>query len=75
MGAWTFVESRLRDLLGPTSILRYVGRPAMASPAEGWSDAHAAEQRRIVEAVLEACPGERCEPCRLRFACRRLASR
>jgi len=53
MGAWRFVESRLRDLLGPDRALRYVGRPAMASPSEGWSDAHAAEQRRIVEAVLE----------------------
>jgi 2-oxoglutarate dehydrogenase E1 component len=53
MGAWRFVESRLRDLLGPNLELRYVGRPAMASPSEGWSDAHAAEQRRIVEAVLE----------------------
>jgi 2-oxoglutarate dehydrogenase E1 component len=53
MGAWRFVESRLRDLLGPEIALRYVGRPAMASPAEGWSDAHAAEQRRIVGAILE----------------------
>jgi hypothetical protein len=26
----------------------------MASPAEGWSDAHAAEQRRIIQTVLEA---------------------
>ena len=53
MGAWRFVESRLRDLLGPELALQYVGRPAMASPSEGWSDAHVAEQRRIVESVLE----------------------
>jgi 2-oxoglutarate dehydrogenase E1 component len=53
MGAWRFVECRLRDLLGSDLDLRYLGRPAMASPAEGWSDAHAAEQRRIVEAVFE----------------------
>ena len=53
MGAWRFVEGRLRELLGSELALRYVGRPAMASPSEGWSDAHAAEQRRIVEAVLE----------------------
>jgi 2-oxoglutarate dehydrogenase E1 component len=32
--------------------LRYIGRPERASPAEGWADVHAAEQRRIVEAVL-----------------------
>jgi 2-oxoglutarate dehydrogenase E1 component len=53
MGAWCFVEHRLRKLLPSGATLRYIGRPEMASPAEGWSDAHAAEQRRIVGAVLE----------------------
>jgi 2-oxoglutarate dehydrogenase E1 component len=53
MGAWRFVEHRLRALVPPELGLRYVGRPATASPAEGWSDAHRAEQRRIVEAILE----------------------
>jgi 2-oxoglutarate dehydrogenase E1 component len=52
MGAWWFVESRLRTVIRPELGPRYVGRPATASPAEGWSDAHRAEQRRIVEAVL-----------------------
>jgi 2-oxoglutarate dehydrogenase E1 component len=54
MGAWWFVERHLRKLLGSHLNLTYVGRPPMASPAEGWSDAHAAEQRRIVQTVLEA---------------------
>ncbi len=53
MGAWTYVEPHLHELLGTTHRLRYVGRPAMASPAEGWTRAHAAEQRRIVEAIRE----------------------
>ncbi|MGE3268543.1 MAG: 2-oxoglutarate dehydrogenase E1 component [Chloroflexota bacterium] len=53
MGAWWFVERRLRELVAAGIELTYVGRPAMASPAEGWSDAHAAEQRRIIETVLE----------------------
>src|SRR4051812_33188406 len=53
MGAWWFVESRLRAIVQPALGPRYVGRPATASPAEGWSDAHRAEQRRIVEAILE----------------------
>jgi len=52
-GAWTFVEPLLTDLLGPERRLRYVGRPDRASPAEGWSDVHAVEQRRLVTAVLE----------------------
>jgi 2-oxoglutarate dehydrogenase E1 component len=52
MGAWSFVQPRLSRLLGAERRLGYVGRPAMASPAEGWADVHAAEQRRLVEAVL-----------------------
>jgi 2-oxoglutarate dehydrogenase E1 component len=52
MGAWVFVAPRLRELIGDRE-LRYVGRPEMASPAEGWGHAHAVEQRRIVEAVFE----------------------
>jgi 2-oxoglutarate dehydrogenase E1 component len=53
MGAWSFVQPRLRKLLRAEQRLRYVGRPEMASPAEGWADVHAAEQRRLVEAVVQ----------------------
>jgi 2-oxoglutarate dehydrogenase E1 component len=53
MGAWSFVEGRLREIAGNDLPLRYVGRLEMASPAEGWSDAHTAEQRRIVNTILE----------------------
>jgi len=52
MGAWTFVERHLRDRRD----LRYVGRPEQASPAEGWSEAHAADQRRIISEILEGVP-------------------
>jgi len=52
MGGWAFVAPRLRELIGERE-LRYLGRPEMASPAEGWGHAHAGEQRRIVEAVFE----------------------
>lgn len=55
MGAWMFVERRLRDMLGKRQ-LRYVGRPERASPAEGWAEAHAAEQRRIISEALERVP-------------------
>ncbi len=51
-GAWSYVEPRLRELIGPERVLRYVGRPERASPAEGWSEVHAVEQRRIVEETL-----------------------
>jgi 2-oxoglutarate dehydrogenase E1 component len=52
MGAWNYVEPRLRSLLGPSTGLRYAGRPDRASTAEGYPAAHAAEQKRIVTEAL-----------------------
>jgi 2-oxoglutarate dehydrogenase E1 component len=52
MGAWSIVERHVGELRE----LRYVGRPERASPAEGWADAHAAEQHRIISEVLEGVP-------------------
>ncbi len=52
MGAWNFLEARLRNLLPPGAALRYVGRPERASTAEGYPAAHGAEQKRIVEEAL-----------------------
>jgi 2-oxoglutarate dehydrogenase E1 component len=48
MGAWTYMEPRLRTVIGPGQELGYVGRPRRASPAEGSVEAHAREQARIV---------------------------
>jgi 2-oxoglutarate dehydrogenase E1 component len=59
MGAWTFIEPRLRDLLQVKERplpLRYAGRPERASPAEGSPDRHAMEQTRIVHAALAEVP-------------------
>jgi 2-oxoglutarate decarboxylase len=52
MGAWNYVEPRLRAVLTPGISLRYTGRPERASPAEGYPTAHAAEQKRITEEAL-----------------------
>jgi 2-oxoglutarate dehydrogenase E1 component len=52
MGAWTFVERHLRGVRD----LRYIGRPAQASPAEGWSEAHKAEQQRIISELIQGVP-------------------
>ena len=54
MGAWTYMEPRLRELLPNGVPLRYVGRAASATPSEGAVDEHAIEQARIVKAALEA---------------------
>jgi 2-oxoglutarate dehydrogenase E1 component len=48
MGAWSFVAPRLRASAGNALIIRYVGRPERASPAEGYFASHQAEQSRIV---------------------------
>jgi 2-oxoglutarate dehydrogenase E1 component len=58
MGAFHFVERRLRDLVGELP-LRYVGRPERASPAEGFGDVHEAEQKRIVAEALGAVGARR----------------
>ena len=52
MGAWTYVQPRLRASIGTVTTLRYIGRPERASPAEGYKSAHDAEQARIVNEVL-----------------------
>ena len=52
MGAWNYLESRMRAILPQNVNLKYVGRPERASPAEGYPAAHTAEQKRIVEEAL-----------------------
>src|SRR5439155_4959504 len=49
MGAWTFMEPRLRAMgYSP----RYVGRDSSASPATGSRAVHLREQKELVEAAL-----------------------
>jgi 2-oxoglutarate dehydrogenase E1 component len=50
MGAWSFVRPRLEDLLGRHPV--YVGRPAKASPAEGYAGKHAQRQNQLVRKAL-----------------------
>jgi 2-oxoglutarate dehydrogenase E1 component len=49
MGAWTFIEPRLRALELP---IEYVGRDASASPATGSYKIHDREQKELVETAL-----------------------
>jgi 2-oxoglutarate dehydrogenase complex dehydrogenase (E1) component-like enzyme len=57
MGAWTYVEPKLRELAPEGVEVSYVGRPERASPAEGYPAAHSAEQSRIVREALETGGG------------------
>jgi 2-oxoglutarate dehydrogenase E1 component len=54
MGAWSFMAPRIAPLLPNGTSLGYVGRPERASPAEGYPQAHAKEQDRIVAEALGA---------------------
>jgi 2-oxoglutarate dehydrogenase E1 component len=49
MGAWTFMEPRLRAM---GHNVEYVGRDASASPATGSRQVHLREQKEVVEAAI-----------------------
>ncbi len=50
MGGWEFVRPRLESLLGKE--IRYVGRPAAASPATGYHSIFKKEQAALVERAI-----------------------
>ena len=52
MGAWTFIEPLLEELLPARHKLRYIGRRAAASPAGGSHHLHAEEQKAIIAEAL-----------------------
>jgi 2-oxoglutarate dehydrogenase E1 component len=56
MGAWTYIQPRLRASIGTLTTLRYIGRPERSSPAEGYKSSHDAEQARIIRDVLTYAP-------------------
>jgi 2-oxoglutarate dehydrogenase E1 component len=58
MGGWTFVEPRIRAILSEKLTLRYVGRPASASPATGSYAIHELEQKKLVDDSLLIDAGE-----------------
>jgi 2-oxoglutarate dehydrogenase E1 component len=59
MGAWTYVQPRLRASIGTLTTLRYIGRPERSSPAEGYKSSHDVEQARIVKDVLTYAPASK----------------
>ena len=56
MGAWTFIDRRLEELLGNLDVKAerpsYAGRDEAASPATGSGKKHTAEQKALVDAAL-----------------------
>ncbi|MFN8473483.1 MAG: 2-oxoglutarate dehydrogenase E1 component [Anaerolineae bacterium] len=53
MGAWPWIRHCIEDILTPGEKLVYIGRRERASPAEGSTAWHVAEQSRIVEAAFD----------------------
>lgn len=53
MGAWTFVEPRLREIMGGGLPVLYVGKQARPSPAQGSAKFHKQEHEGIVRDAFE----------------------
>lgn len=52
MGAWTFVQNRLRALLPEGVPLKLIARPASGAPSEGWAELHAVWQEGLLSQAL-----------------------
>jgi 2-oxoglutarate dehydrogenase E1 component len=58
MGAWFFVEPRLREMFGDELSIRYVGKPARPSPAQGSARFHKLEHAEIVRRAFLGTDGD-----------------
>ncbi|MBM7563283.1 2-oxoglutarate dehydrogenase E1 component [Paenibacillus sacheonensis] len=54
MGAWNYIEPRIRARVTEGTTVRYIGRPKRSSPATGFHYIHNIEQQRIVSVALTA---------------------
>ncbi|PQP85845.1 2-oxoglutarate dehydrogenase E1 component [Paenibacillus sp. AR247] len=52
MGAWRYIESKLRKVAPKDTPVNYNGRPERSSTASGFQQVHAFEQQQIVAAAL-----------------------
>ncbi|MFM9277006.1 2-oxoglutarate dehydrogenase E1 component [Paenibacillus jiagnxiensis] len=53
MGAWTYMEPRLRAVAPKGAVVNYQGRPERSSPASGYQHVHAMEQQNIIQSALK----------------------
>lgn len=59
MGAWFFIEPRLRPLLPDSCVLSFIGRSEAASPATGLYQVHMMEQEKIIQGAFETADARR----------------
>jgi 2-oxoglutarate dehydrogenase E1 component len=53
MGAWSYMNLKIRGVAPESARIRYIGRPYRSSPAEGDPTAHKLEQKRIIAETLK----------------------
>ncbi|RXJ00319.1 2-oxoglutarate dehydrogenase E1 component [Anaerobacillus alkaliphilus] len=53
MGAWSYMNLKIRSVAPEHLKIKYVGRPYRSSPAEGDPTAHKVEQKRIIAETLK----------------------
>ncbi len=56
MGAWSFVQEKIRAILPKGLPLTYIGRPERAGVATGYAEVHTAEQTEILRLALQPTP-------------------
>jgi 2-oxoglutarate dehydrogenase E1 component len=61
MGAWSFVQDRIRRILPAGRSLRYVGRPESASTATGSFRVHEEEEAALLREAFAKSPRPRLE--------------
>lgn len=48
MGAWSFMEPRIREIAPVGAVVRYIGRRERSSTASGYQNVHSFEQRQLL---------------------------
>ncbi|MFX3631954.1 MAG: 2-oxoglutarate dehydrogenase E1 component [Candidatus Pristimantibacillus sp.] len=56
MGAWSFVEPRIRKIASNGASVSYIGRPERSSTASGFQQVHSFEQQHIILQTLKFSP-------------------
>lgn len=56
MGAWFYMEPRLRAVAPKGATVSYIGRPDRSSPATGFQHVHAFEQQQIITLTFDQKP-------------------